>query len=275
MPGVNGIEATRQILATSPHIAVLVISMQEDDDSVFAALQAGARGYLLKGATRAEILRAIQAVAQRRGDLRPGDRAPPDAVLRRAAHQPAADAFPELTEREREILALVARGTQTNPEIARRLGLSPKTVRNHVSNIFTKLQVADRAQAIIRAREAGLGRSATRRRFRCPRQGRSGRPLGVGELAEQDQDQVDQVPDPAAAEGDQLQDAEAGVAEVEAVDAEAAEEPGEQGGHQPLAVGEQAGQLLAWNQPPPAWSRRLESPLSWPVIAICRSCSNP
>ena len=157
MPGVNGIEATRAILHTSPHISILVISMQEDDDSVFAALQAGARGYLLKGALKAEILRSIRAVSSGEAIFGP-------AIARRlmqyfSSPHPAAppDAFPELTEREHEILELLARH-ETNPEIASRLHLSAKTVRNHVSNIFTKLQVADRAQAIIRAREAGLGR---------------------------------------------------------------------------------------------------------------------
>jgi DNA-binding NarL/FixJ family response regulator len=157
MPVVGGIEATRRILRTSPHIAVLVVSMFEDDDSVFAALQAGARGYLLKGALKAEILRSIRAVASGEAIFGP-------AIARRLMQyfsnpHPAAppDAFPELTEREHEILELIARH-ETNPEIAKRLHLSPKTVRNHVSNIFTKLQVADRAQAIIRAREAGLGK---------------------------------------------------------------------------------------------------------------------
>ncbi len=156
MPGVGGIEATRRILHTSPHISILVISMLEDDDSVFAALQAGARGYLLKGALKAEILRAIRAVTSGEAIFGP-------AIAKRlmnyfATPRPSAqkDIFPELTEREHEILALIAQH-QTNPEIAKRLHLSPKTVRNHVSNIFTKLQVADRAQAIIRAREAGLG----------------------------------------------------------------------------------------------------------------------
>jgi DNA-binding NarL/FixJ family response regulator len=158
MPGTGGIEATRRILHTSPHISVLVISMYEDDDSVFAALKAGARGYLLKGALKAEILRAIRSVTSGEAIFGP-------AIARRlmqyfSAPRPdntAAEAFPELTEREHEILGLIARH-ETNPEIAKRLHLSQKTVRNHVSNIFTKLQVADRAQAIIRAREAGLGR---------------------------------------------------------------------------------------------------------------------
>jgi DNA-binding NarL/FixJ family response regulator len=157
MPGVGGIEATRQILNASPHVSILVISMHEDDDLVFAALQAGARGYLLKGAPKAEILRAIRAVVS--GEAIFGPTIAKRLMSYFASPRPSAappEAFPELTEREREILALVARH-QTNPEIARRLHLSQKTVRNHVSNIFTKLQVSDRAQAIIRAREAGLG----------------------------------------------------------------------------------------------------------------------
>ncbi|MDQ3941819.1 MAG: response regulator transcription factor [Actinomycetota bacterium] len=156
MPGVGGIEATRRILHTSPHIAILVVSMFEDDDSVFAALQAGARGYLLKGALKAEILRSIRAVSS--GEAIFGPSIAKRLMQYFSSPRPSAppDALPELTDREREILTLIAQH-ETNPEIARRLYLSPKTVRNHVSNIFTKLQVADRAQAIIRAREAGLG----------------------------------------------------------------------------------------------------------------------
>lgn len=156
MPGINGIAATRQILGTSPHIAILVLTMFEGDDSVFAALQAGARGYLLKGAPKAEILRAIRGVSSGEAIFGP-------TIARRltqffAGLKPGAaqQAFPELTEREQEILALIAQH-RTNPEIAQRLGLRPKTVRNHVSNIFSKLQVVDRAQAIMRAREGGLG----------------------------------------------------------------------------------------------------------------------
>ena len=159
MPGVGGIEATRRMLRTSPHIAILVISMFEDDDSIFAALQAGARGYLLKGALKAEILRSIHAVVS--GEAIFGPTIAMRLMQYFASPRPSAppDAFPELTEREHEILELIARH-ETNPEIAKRLYLSPKTVRNHVSNIFTKLQVADRAQAIIRARESGLGQQA-------------------------------------------------------------------------------------------------------------------
>ncbi len=157
MPGTGGIEATRQILNTSPHISILVISMHEDDDLVFAALQAGARGYLLKGAPKSEILRAIRAVVSGEAIFGPtiAKRLMSYFASPRLSAAPP-EAFPELTDREREILALLAQH-QTNPEIARRLHLSQKTVRNHVSNIFTKLQVSDRAQAIIRAREAGLG----------------------------------------------------------------------------------------------------------------------
>lgn len=156
MPGMGGIEATRRILDASPHIRVLVVTMFEDDDSVFAALRAGARGYMLKGASPAEMLRAIAAVGDGEAIFSP-------AIARRlldffASSRVAAPPlpFPELTEREREILTLIV-GGRTNPEIAAHLGLSLKTVRNHVSNIFSKLQVADRAQAILRAREAGLG----------------------------------------------------------------------------------------------------------------------
>ncbi|MBI5034045.1 MAG: response regulator transcription factor [Chloroflexi bacterium] len=160
MPGINGIEATRRILHTSPHIGIIVVTMFEDDDSVFAAMRAGARGYILKGAGQAEMLRAIRAVAT-------GEALFSAAIAKRMMNffdmsKPAlpAEIFPELTEREREILNWVAQGLN-NIEIAERLTLSPKTVRNHVSNIFNKLQVADRAQAIVRAREAGLGNSQT------------------------------------------------------------------------------------------------------------------
>lgn len=155
MPGLDGIEATRRIVATSPHIAVLVLSMYDDDDQVFGALKAGARGYLLKGADRTELVRAIRGVASGEAIFGP-------AVARRLvayfAARPAIEpsAFPELTDREREILDLIARG-MSNVEISNRLVLSPKTIRNHVSNIFSKLQVAGRAEAIVRAREAGLG----------------------------------------------------------------------------------------------------------------------
>ncbi len=159
MPGINGIEATRRIARDSPHIGVIVVTMFEDDDSVFAAMRAGARGYVLKGADQEEILKVIRAVAAGEAHFGP-------EIARRlmnffAAPKPSAvvEAFPDLTAREREILDLIARG-HNNQEIASRLYLSPKTIRNHVSNIFAKLQVADRAQAIVRARKAGLGDDA-------------------------------------------------------------------------------------------------------------------
>ena len=159
MPELNGIEATRQIVAQSPHIGVLVLTMFEDDDSVFAAMRAGAKGYLLKGADQDDIVRAIAAVGSGEAIFGPdiAKRVIEYVTVPRATH--AAQAFPELTEREREVLGLIADG-RSNAAIASNLSLSPKTVRNHVSSIFTKLHVADRAQAIVRAREAGLGRGS-------------------------------------------------------------------------------------------------------------------
>ncbi|HEX6708838.1 MAG TPA: response regulator transcription factor [Rubrobacter sp.] len=160
MPGLGGIEATRKILEETPETGILVVTMVEDDDSVFAAMRAGARGYLLKGADRDEMLLAIRAVARGEAVFGPGIArrliqyfSPP----REGSSRKPRSIFPELTDREREILDLVAAG-RNNQEIAESLYLSLKTVRNYVSNIFTKLQVADRAQAVVRAREAGLGR---------------------------------------------------------------------------------------------------------------------
>jgi DNA-binding NarL/FixJ family response regulator len=157
MPGIDGIEATRRIVSTSPHVAVLVLTMYEDDGSVFSAMRAGARGYLLKGADQIEIVRAVAAVAG-------GEAIFGAAVATRILEFFATDrprgtdvVFPQLTAREHEVLDLIAAG-RSNTELATVLVLSPKTVRNHVSNIFTKLQVADRAQAIVLARDAGLGR---------------------------------------------------------------------------------------------------------------------
>jgi DNA-binding NarL/FixJ family response regulator len=155
MPPPDGIEATRRIVADSPRANILVVTMYEDDESVFAALRAGARGYVLKGANQAETLRAIRAVGNGEAIFGPGIAS---RVMRYfSTPQPAAatSVFPELTERETELLRLIAQG-RTNEEIAEQLVLSLKTVRNHVSNICGKLQVADRAQAVIRAREAGL-----------------------------------------------------------------------------------------------------------------------
>lgn len=155
MPGLNGIEATRQILAKQPDIGILVITMF-DDDSVFDAMKAGARGYLLKGADPEETLRAIHSVANGAAIFSP--KAAERLITHFGKHKTtdSTDTFPELTEREREVLALIAQGL-TNPAIAERLVLSPKTVRNHVSNIFSKLQVSDRSQAIVKARLAGMG----------------------------------------------------------------------------------------------------------------------
>ena len=163
MPGMNGIEATRRIHETDPKIGVLVITMFDDDDSVFAAMRAGARGYLLKDADKEELVRAIVAVEKGEAIFSP-------AIAQRmiqyftgssAGHASAkkggSDEFGELTERELEILDLIAQG-QNNSTIAIRLSLSIKTVQNYVSSILTKLQVADRAQAIVRAREAGFGK---------------------------------------------------------------------------------------------------------------------
>ncbi len=155
MPTMNGVDATRRIVYTSPHIGVIMLTMFEDDDSVFSAMRAGARGYLLKGALKAEVLHAVRGVAA-------GEAIFGSALARRmmnlfAATKPAApaDSLPELTEREVEILKLLTLHL-TNQEIADRLIISLKTVRNHVSNILNKLQVADRASAIVRAREAGM-----------------------------------------------------------------------------------------------------------------------
>ena len=161
MPQLNGIEATAQITAENPELAVLVLTMSEDDESVFAAMRAGARGYLLKGANQDEIARTVTAVS--RGEL-----VLSSSVARRVSAYfaaprelpgpgGAAEHFPQLTAREREILDLLA-GGGSNAQIASALYLSPKTVRNNVSNIFAKLHVSSRAQAVIRARDAGLGR---------------------------------------------------------------------------------------------------------------------
>jgi DNA-binding NarL/FixJ family response regulator len=155
MPGMNGVEATRELAVRAPDVRVLILTMFEDDESVFAAMRAGASGYLLKDAEQDDVVRSIVAVA--RGDAVFG---PAVAKRMRAAFAsergPVAP-FPQLTPRETEILDLLAAG-HDNTAIARRLGITSKTVRNSVSNIFLKLHVADRAQAIIRARDAGLGR---------------------------------------------------------------------------------------------------------------------
>ncbi|WP_329100593.1 response regulator transcription factor [Micromonospora sp. NBC_01699] len=151
----SGVEATRLVRTRYPAVAVLVITMFDDDDSLFGALRAGASGYLLKGASPEQVERGVRAVAE--GELLLGPEIGVRAVgfLTRAAGEPAA--FPQLTEREREILHHVARGLD-NHTIAQLLALSPKTVRNNLSNVLVKIGVSDRAQAIVRARESGLGR---------------------------------------------------------------------------------------------------------------------
>ena len=157
MPGINGIAATSRIIEANQQIGVVILTMHEDDDSVFSAMRAGARGYVLKGAPPPQILKVLRAVASGEAHFGP-------EIARRLMNFFAApkvtspaDVFPELSSREIEILDLIARG-HSNAKIAARLFVSPKTVANHLSHIFTKLQVADRAHAMIRAREAGLGR---------------------------------------------------------------------------------------------------------------------
>jgi len=160
MPGINGIEATRHIHETNAEIGVLVLTMFDDDDSVFAAMRAGARGYLLKDADKDEVVRAIVAVERGEAIFSP-------TIAQRmiqyfstssaSSKKSQPDEFAELTERELEILNLIAQG-HNNMVISNKLSLSIKTVQNYVSSILTKLQVADRAQAIVRAREAGFGK---------------------------------------------------------------------------------------------------------------------
>ncbi len=156
MPDVDGTTAIRRLLETQPDLPILALTMHEDDTHVFAALRAGARGYLVKGADAEEILRAVRGVAS--GDAVYGGSVARRIVAFYSGHEaasPTERAFPELTPREREVLDLLAIGCR-NHEIARRLGLSEKTVRNHVSQVLTKLHVPDRTAAAIKAREAGL-----------------------------------------------------------------------------------------------------------------------
>ncbi len=155
MPGLNGIEATRRILQISPQMHVLIVTMFEDDASVFAAMRAGARGYVLKDAQMEDILRAIRAVGRGEAIFSPAIATRVIDFFAGAHRAVPREIFPSLTEREREILQLLAQSS-TNADISRELALSPKTVSNYLSSIFGKLQVADRAQAILRAREAGL-----------------------------------------------------------------------------------------------------------------------
>lgn len=159
MPGLNGIQATQQILASHPQTGIIMLTMLEDDASVFSAMRAGARGYLLKGASPQEMLSVIRAVAEGQALFGPAIAARLMNYFQELGRAPAAKQaqtpFPELTERERDVLVLIAQG-ENNQEIAQKLVISPKTVRNHITNIFSKLQVANRAQAIVLARQAGL-----------------------------------------------------------------------------------------------------------------------
>ena len=156
LPKIDGIAATRRIIERAPHIAIVVLTMLDDDASLLAALRAGARGYLLKGSEPRDVIRAVKAVS--RGEAVFG----PEVANRVLAsftetERPQHVPFPELTEREREVLDLLARG-QRSADIAQHLGIAPKTIRNHISNILNKLCVLDRTEAILRAREAGLGK---------------------------------------------------------------------------------------------------------------------
>lgn len=155
MPGINGVEATRRILQEAPHVGVVVLTMFEDDDSVVSAMRAGARGYVLKSANPSEVLEILRSVAEGEARFGPEIAHRLTGFLGAAEKNPSA-VFSELTARERELLDLIATG-RDNAGIAADLFLSPNTVRNHISHIFAKLGVSNRAQAIVRAREAGLG----------------------------------------------------------------------------------------------------------------------
>ncbi|HSM57494.1 MAG TPA: response regulator transcription factor [Candidatus Sulfomarinibacteraceae bacterium] len=157
MPDMNGIEATRRIVAGHDGVYVVMLTMLEDDDSLFAAMCAGARGYILKGADKAEVLRTVTAAARGQALFSPAIAGRLTGFFQSADEQAlSVTPFPELTDREREVLELIAQG-RSNAQIAAILHIASKTVSNHISNIFNKLQVADRAQAIVKAREAGMG----------------------------------------------------------------------------------------------------------------------
>ncbi|WP_158852221.1 response regulator [Saccharothrix deserti] len=158
MPDVGGVEATRRIVAHDPGVRVLVLTMFDDDDSVFAAMRAGALGYLLKASRPQQIVRAVRSVGEGEAIFSPAIAVRLLAFFGSAPRE-RVEAFPELTARERDVLRLMADG-KGNTAIARTLVLSPKTVRNHVSNILRKLHVADRAQAVSRAKQAGLGEAS-------------------------------------------------------------------------------------------------------------------
>ncbi len=156
LPDGSGIDATRAILAASPSVRVLVMTMTSDDEAVVAAMRAGARGFVVKGSGRADLLRSVRSVADGQAVFGPDVADRLTAYFSSLASVPGRDAFPQLTEREREVLELMARGFD-NRRIARELFLSDKTVRNHVSNVMAKLDAEDRAEAVLRARNAGLG----------------------------------------------------------------------------------------------------------------------
>ncbi len=158
MPDMNGIEATRRILTDQPGVGVIMLTMLEDNDSLFAAMCAGARGYILKGADKAEVLRTIQAVAEGQALFGPAIAGRLTAFFQSGGKgETAVSPFPNLTEREREVLGLITQG-MSNHDIAARLHISGKTVSNHISSIFNKLHVASRAEAIVKAQEANTGR---------------------------------------------------------------------------------------------------------------------
>ncbi|RSN29247.1 DNA-binding response regulator [Amycolatopsis sp. WAC 04169] len=156
LPDLDGVEATRRIVKASPHTGVLMLTMFENEAAVFAAMRAGARGYLLKGARNEQVVRAVRVIGDGEAIFSPAIATQVLALL--GTETPRNESFPELTAREREIMRLIAQG-MGNASIADRLVLSPKTVRNHVSHIFRKLQVTDRAQAIAKIRKAGVARS--------------------------------------------------------------------------------------------------------------------
>ena len=156
MPDMSGLEATRRIVATHPSVGVVIVTMFDDDETVFAAMRAGARGYVLKGAGQDDLTRAIDAVARGEAIYGPAVAGRILQFFKASRADLPLDAFPDLTEREREVLDLIAAG-MANAAIGRRLGITEKTVKNHVSNIYGKLHVTDRAQAMLRARDAGYG----------------------------------------------------------------------------------------------------------------------
>ena len=158
MPDMNGVEATQQILETHPEIGIIILTMLEDDDSLFSALRVGARGYVLKGADKVEMVRSIRSVANGEALFGPAIAIRLTKFFNNPEGRAERSAFPELTEREFEVLELIA-NAKNNQEIAEKLSITMKTVSNHISNIFNKLQVADRTQAIFKARDAGIGKT--------------------------------------------------------------------------------------------------------------------